>query len=171
MDTKKTQNRPTVGHLINELQQHTFDVADATDLEIANNVLEGYQHEYEKQFLQKVEEGKNRYPNSDFFIEVHLIMPKILQRRVFQFIMHARKTLPVPTFDQMLYRYHHTTGEVPVVWIIPSIEHCAYLYEHKDLVPVGWQDNLKYVMHFAQGTLFSDTYKRYNQVMVEQAKI
>ena len=159
MDTPKVAKRPTVGQLINEMNQKPFDVGDASGLEITNELLA----DYERQFTQMVEVGKERYPGKDFFMEVRLLLPKVLNRQVFRFIMHPRRTLPVPTFDQYLYRYYHKTGGLELVWVIPDIEHCALLYEHRNNVPDELKENLKYVLHFKEGTLFSDTYRKYHQ--------
>lgn len=159
MDSTKVAKRPTIGQLINEMNAKPFDVGDAWGPEITNPLLA----DYERQFTQMVAVGKERYPQKDFFMEVRVLLPKILNRQVLRFVMHPRRTLPVPTFDQCLYRYHHASDDLTLVWVIPSIENCAALYERKDSIPDDLKENLKYVLHFKEGTLFSDMYKKYHQ--------
>ena len=61
---------------------------------------------------------------------------------------------PTPTYDQTIFKYIHSTGDLKYMWTIPDRETCKLLLANKDKVVPEERQLLDFVIDFANGTLF-----------------
>ncbi len=154
-----TEKRKPLSQIVHELSQKQFDTADASPLELSSELLGNYDNQLAAQVLV----GKERYPAQDFFMEVHVLRPRIFGGHVLQWVMMPRLTLPTPTFDTVVYRYYHETGNMKLLWTIPTLEMCIDIDVHKNELDPSLQELKEYVLAFKDGTLFEKTLAQYKE--------
>lgn len=137
----------TVGAQALELMQKEPEVTTVIDQQRA------MQENYLAELSACVADFEKKNKNKDFFVCVltkhEPLMPNVLRN---YFV--PRFTCPVPNYDQAVFRYHHKTGDLELIWSIPCREGCLYLKDNALLVPPDERDLLAMVLAFADGTLY-----------------
>jgi hypothetical protein len=77
-----------------------------------------------------------------------------LMENVFRCFFVHRKTCPTPDYDQIVYRYNKVKDMVDFLWVIPNKQACIHLKNNALEVVEEERDLLKFVLDFADGTLF-----------------
>lgn len=97
---------------------------EVPDVYEAQEINDERQKKYASFVLSAVQEGKKTLPyNNDFIIEVQF-KKEALTPNVDQFKIFARRTCPLPHFDQTVYRYHRATDSLELLWSLPDAVSC-----------------------------------------------
>lgn len=112
----------------------------------------GMQEEYMQNLIQQAELGSKIYPR-DFFIIVITKNEKLLTN-VFRNYFFHRSSCPTPDYDQTVFRCNRESTSIDYLWTIPSRDACFHLKEHALEVHADEKHLLKFVLEFADGTLF-----------------
>ncbi len=154
-----TEKKETIGQLVTELVSKPIDYSDAVVHEVADERLLKFVPLMEAAVQKaKAELRMDR----DFYIEVHFTSPQVFRGMVDQFPMHARLTLPAPTFNQAVYLYHRESDELELMWSIPHITACVEIDKNYLDLTREQKQLANYVMEFKHGTLYHNA-KRVNQ--------
>jgi len=142
------EKRETVGKIASELAQKTPDSIDP--IEIAKTIAP--EQEYIDNLIECVETHKKDY-QGDFFVVVLLKKEKVLEN-VLRSYFFARGTCPTPNYDQSVFKYNHEKEQIEYIWTIPDRETCHVLMENPLQVADAEKESLKFVIDFADGTLY-----------------
>jgi len=147
--------RSSVGKIAVELQQKAKDPVSVIDQ--TNECLS----EYEKELLKCADLGKKSYKGS-FFITVITKKERLMENVLRNWFIH-RLSCPTPDYDQTLYRYDKQRDDLEFIWTIPSKDACLYLKSNAMEVTESERALLKFVLDFADGTLFKRAQKLNNE--------
>lgn len=127
--------------------------------------LEKYmQQEYFEYLIECIESNRSHYPGP-FFIVV-LTKNERLMPNVFRNYFFARSSCPTPDYDQTVFRYDQKEDMLEYIWTLPSRDACIHLKEHALEVTQDERVLLKFILDFADGTLYKVA-KHYNNEHVE----
>lgn len=142
------QGRETVGTIALELQAK--DQGKVTPNEQAIEHLGKYQSglsdcvkEHEKLFGVQ----------TDFFVNVITKKEPLLQNVLRNYFV-GRKSCPSPDYDQAIYHFHGKTGDLELIWVVPSRDTCYFMLDNALTLPPDQKALLGYVIEFRDGTLF-----------------
>jgi hypothetical protein len=140
------ESRPTVGKIASELMLKEPETRDPIALE-----REGHK-DYESNVLICMDDGKKAY-QSDFYIVVITKKEKLMSNVLRNYFCH-RSTCPTPDYDQAVYHYVRSLDGLDFLWVIPDKDTCVLLKSNQyNVAPEEW-GLLRYVLQFADGTLF-----------------
>jgi len=108
--------------------------------------------DWEKNLIECIDNGKAAYPGKDFFVTV-LSKAERLMPEVQRLYWVPRLSCPTPTYDQIVYRYHHATEELEFLWVLPDREICQAYHNDPLAVPEEERDLRQFVLDFYDGTL------------------
>lgn len=138
--------RDTVGKVAYDLLQKNESPQSAIDLE----------REMHKDYVQNIHDaifrGKQDF-SGNFYIVV-ITKKEPLMKVVIRNYFTPRKSCPTPDYDQTVYRYKRADDLLEFLWVIPSKDTCILLKENALQVAPEEQELLRYVLDFADGTLF-----------------
>ena len=154
--------KPTLGSIVSDLSQKQSDSRDPIELQRA------MQEDYLKNLMEAVDRGYNKY-KGDFFIHVELKAEKILAN-TFRHYFIDRQTCPTPNYDQSVYRYDRTKGQIEYIWSIPDRETSHTLIENALIVVPEERELLSFCLKFADGTLFKMC-KKFNGEKLETPEL
>ena len=144
---KKEEKKKTVGALSAELQSKDPESRDPIELEREMHT------DYEKNFWECLNSYKKEC-DTDFYIVVLTKKERIMQN-VLRNYFFARSTCPTPDYDQAVYRYDALNEKVEFLWVIPSRDTCFLLKENALHVAPEEKELLKFVLDFADSTLYN----------------
>lgn len=110
------------------------------------------QEEYFSYLMECIDANKKFYPGP-FFVVV-LTKNERLMPNVFRNYFYARQSCPTPDYDQTVFRFTPKDDVLEYMWTIPSRDASIHLKMHALEVAEEEKDLLKYVLEFADGTLF-----------------
>lgn len=146
MNKNEKRSRDTVGKISSDLLNKTPYSTDPIEIERAMH------EDYVKNLTTCVETSKKNF-FGDFFVIV-LTKKERLMTNVLRHYFFARKSCPTPDYDQAVYHYTARKDDIEFLWVIPSKEACLTFTEQaSSIAPEEW-GLLKYVLEFADGTLF-----------------
>lgn len=90
---------------------------------------------------------------ADFFVVVITKKEPLLENILRNYFI-GRKSCPSPDYDQAVYHFHGKTGDLELVWVIPSRDTCYLMLDNALLLPSNQKELLGYVIEFKDGTLF-----------------
>jgi hypothetical protein len=140
------KKRDTVGKISTEL------LARSSDTHSAEEQMREQLSDYEKHINQCVETHKKTF-DGDFYIIV-ITKKEVLMRNVIRHYFFGRLSCPTPDYDQTVYKYYRPKEELSFLWTIPSKMTCLYMKEHASEIQPEEFGLLKFVLEFADGTLF-----------------
>ena len=142
--------RDTVGKHALELMTKIPDSRDPVELEREMH------KEYEKNVLECAATFKqaNTIPIGKWFYVVVLTKREPLMPNVLRHYFLARSSCPTPDYDQAVYAYDPHDDRIDFLWVIPSKDACLHLKDNALQVADAEKDLLKFVLQFADGTLF-----------------
>jgi len=145
-----TLNRETVG-------KHSLDLslkepASRDPIEIEQEMHQ----EYEKNVLECIERCKKEFmvPVGSWFYIVVLTKREPLMPNVLRHYFFGRRSCPTPDYDQAVYAYDPHQDRIDFLWVIPSRDASKHLIDNALLVAESERDLLRFVLQFADGTLF-----------------
>lgn len=140
------KKKETVGKIARDLMEKKPESRDPIEIQKA------MQEEYLKELINCVEAHKNVFP-SDFFIVVITKNEKLMPN-VFRNYFYARQSCPTPDYDQSVFVYKRADDAIEYIWTIPSKDACHHLKDNALLVVPEERPLLKFVLEFADGTLY-----------------
>lgn len=139
------QKRETVGKISSELIEKAPESRDPIELQRAMT------KEFIDELNKCVVDNQHKYIG-DFYVIVitkrERLMPNVLRNYFF-----PRQSCPTPEYDQSVFRYNRSTGDLIYLWTVPSKDACYYLKDHMLEVVPEEQDLLRYVLAFFDGSL------------------
>lgn len=139
-------NKKTIGQIATDLSQKQTEKISIIDQQ------RSMQEDYMKELLNAVDRGYKKYTN-DFFIHVETKIEKILSNVVRNYFID-RNSCPTPNYDQTVYRYNRSKGQIEYLWTIPDRETAHHLLLHSKEVVQEEKELLNFVVKFANGSLF-----------------
>ena len=148
--------RKTVGAVAGELAQKPIELQSPVDLERAMH------DEYEKNIHECIARGlKDQQGN--FYVVVLTKSEKIMPNVIRNFFFY-RHDCPTPDYDQTVYYYDRDKNTITFLWVIPSQDACHHLKAHALEVAPEEKDLLRFVLDFADGTLFTIAKQRNGEI-------
>lgn len=94
-----------------------------------------------------------KHLKGDFYIEVIIKADRRFED-LYKNIVVARPTCPSPSYERIVYQYHHLTGDVELLWIIPTISRCLQ-YQRQDWLSINSDDRVlaEYTFQYLTGEL------------------
>lgn len=138
--------RDTIGKISGDLSQKAPESRSPIEIQRA------MQSEYLEELKKCVTEHKPLI-QGDFFIIV-ITKNERLMTNVFRNYFFARKTCPTPDYDQSVFVYRRQDDELHYIWTIPSQDASHHLKDNALLVAPEERELLRFVMEFADGTLY-----------------
>jgi hypothetical protein len=145
--------KETVGKISSDLLAKEPESRDPIELQ------QSMQENYFSNLLECISNNQNNY-QKHFFIVV-ITKNERLMPNVFRNYFYARKTCPTPDYDQTVWRYDKSSDELEYLWTIPSRDTAIHLKMHALEVAQDEKELLRFVLEFADGTLFKVA-KHYN---------
>lgn len=138
--------RETVGKISRDLSLKSPESHDPIELEREMH------KDYEKHIYSCIDTCKKGYP-ADFYIVV-IIKRERLMQNVLRNYFFGRLTCPMPDYDQTVYFFDRAKEQIQFLWVIPSKDACIVLKENAVQVVPEERELLKFVLDFADGTLY-----------------
>lgn len=157
-------NNKTVGAIASELLQKTPDTLDpieiqrATEKEYLDNLVWCIDHALKQVDCSDMPDHhgcKDRSAMDGDFYVVALIKKERLLENVLRNYFIPTKACPTPHFDQTVYQYNHTQGEVKLLWVIPDEDLCIEMSANRQHVLPEERELLDFVLKFFDGTLYN----------------
>lgn len=145
----------TVGAIAYDLLQKVPESRDPIEIE------REMQRDYLKNLVECVTEYKKSWPD-DFYIVV-LTKQERLMHNIFRNYFFGRKSCPTPNYDQSVFKFNAKRDDIEYIWSIPSQDACHHLKENALIVDNAEKELLKFVILFADGTLFKIAKMRNNE--------
>jgi hypothetical protein len=138
--------RDTVGKISSELLQKQPETTDPIALE------REMQEDYLKNLVECVEKHSKIFIK-DFYVVVITKNEKLMPN-VFRNYFAARESCPTPDYDQTVFKYNREAERLEYIWTIPSRDSCHHLKDNALEVHPSEKDLLKFVLQFADGSLY-----------------
>jgi hypothetical protein len=118
---------------------------------------EAKEKDYLKNLIECAEINRKKF-DGDFYILTTVkneeIFNKYLPMPVLREYFIALKDCPTPNYDQNLYFYNSKLEQIEFIWSIPDRETSQMLHANRDIVDESEKWLLKFVLDYADGTLF-----------------
>jgi hypothetical protein len=115
------------------------------------------EQDYLKNLVECVETNRKKF-EKDFYILTTIknetIFNKYLPMPVFREYFFALNDCPTPNYDQNLFKYNSKLEQIEFVWAIPDRETAQMLHANKDIIDESERWLLKFVLDYADGTLY-----------------
>ena len=141
---KKIKKREKVGKISSDLLLRPDEKQGVIDT----------QREMTKGYIGHIEDlvttGECRSWHYPFYIQVIQRRERLMVNAIRHHFV-ARKTLPEPGYDQDVWKYFPSTGDLKYLWSVPDQESVSYMLS---IIPTKEQQQLhEYCVHFVNGTL------------------
>lgn len=110
--------------------------------------------EYQSGLAECVKEHEKVFGVQSNFFVVVITKKEPLLENVLRNYFISRKSCPGPDYDQAVYHFHGKTGDLELVWVVPSRDTCFYMIRNILTLPKEQKILLSYVIEFRDGTLF-----------------
>ena len=122
------------------------------------------QREVDKEYFREIEKCVTQNPHCTWTSPWYLIVlhkkERLLENVVRRYFL-GRRSLPTPQYDQTVWRYYPSTGNLQFIWCIPDKE-ISHQFILDPLSHGSEYDDLrKFVLEFMDGTLYASTQKRF----------
>lgn len=138
----------TVGKVATELWDKQLDTRNVQE------IISASMSRAELAFDEAIKDGKKKWHGQSFFI---VALSRDFRKLMYKTLMNqfvARQTCPTPNYDQHVWRYDFHSGQTEYIWSIPCKEACHYLKDNALLVAPEEKELLRYVLEYADGTLY-----------------
>ena len=148
------EKRATVGKISLDLQEKIGDNTHSADEQMREQL-----GEYEDNIKQCVDRYKNKF-TGNFYVIVATKKERLLQNVIRNYFF-GRKTCPTPEYDQVVYRYDRSMGDLELLWVVPAKDVCSHMITNALELPVEERELLNFVIDFLDGALLRLA-KRFN---------
>lgn len=161
---EKRGNSKTVGEVALELQAK--DDGKVTPREQATEHL----REYKSSLSECVSNSEKKFGlDTNFFIVVITKKEPLLENVLRNYFI-GRTTCPSPDYDQAVHHFHAKSGDLELIWVIPSRDTCYFMLDNALTIPHEQKELLSYVIEFKDGTLFK-VMKKLNNEKIETPEL
>lgn len=140
------EKRETVGQISAKLHQQDHGKYNVRD------VTEQQTRTFNDDLKQAAKDGIKQGFIGDFFIVVLQKTEKLV--KVTRTFFRARQSPPSPNYDQIVYKYHRTSGMFELLWTIPSRTACQFIMKNKGTLHHSLGNLVMDVIRFNNGTLY-----------------
>lgn len=153
MEKKKvvSSKRKTVGQASQEvfeksiLSPHTHSVEEQSREQLSD---------YEKNVLECAENYRKDHPSTDFFVVVITKIEKaFVARNVIRNYFLARRSCPLPNYDETVFLYTHEDENIRLLWALPNRDACMHIKENPLSMKPEEKQLVQFVLDFSDGTL------------------
>lgn len=148
--------KKTAGQIILDLADKIPESLDPIEIQRAT------EKDYMDNLIKCVELNKARYPH-DFFIVVITKMERILLNTPRNYFV-ARKSCPMPNYDQALYFYNSKMERLEYIWSVPDRDTVYLFLDNRDHIPSSQYQLFQFVLDFTDGTLDKLCVKYNNEI-------
>lgn len=141
----KKNNKKTVGQEAYSRLIKTPEKADPIELQRAMH------EDYEKNINECIDRSLKDY-YGDFYVVVTTKKERIMQN-VLRNYFFGRKSCPTPEYDQTVYKYTRSGGDLEFLWVVPSKDTCELLRDNALNVAPEERVLRDFVLEFYDGTL------------------
>lgn len=122
------------------------------------------QREVDKEFFSEVEKCVQRKPHSNWKSPWYVIVLNRRERTMINVVRRqffGRQSLPTPEFDQTVFRYYPSSGNLEFIWCVPDKNTTLWMHDNPLDIPdeQKWLQN--FVFEFINGTLYDSVIKKY----------
>lgn len=149
------EKRKNVGAHAYELLQKEPETRDPHELQ---QEMQKYD-DFVKELEACVEDAKRTYIGN-FYVVVLTKREKLMPNAIRTYAL-ARQSCPTPQFDQTVYFYDRSQGDLQYIWTVPDQHACLELYYNAHDVPREQHQLRDFVLEFYDGTLLRRA-KEYN---------
>ena len=149
LDTKLSVPKKTAGAIALENYNKIPDTLNAHEL------MQEQLTEWDENVQCCYNRGKKIYHDSDFYIVVLVKHEKLLGHKVLHPLFMPRKSCPTPQWDQTVYQCKRESGDIVLLWTLPSKEVCQYYIDTATTTePEEW-DLLRFILMDKNGELLT----------------
>jgi hypothetical protein len=141
-------NRETVGKISSDLLIKSVDNTHSAYEQMLESLTD-----FDKHMHETIDRLKKDWPSQDFYIVV-ITKKERLMTNVLRNYFLGRLSCPTPDYDQAVYCYKSPIDKIDFLWVIPSKDTCTEMIRDPLGVPAEENQLLKYVLDYADGTLF-----------------
>ena len=91
--------------------------------------------------------------DTDFYVVVNTKKERLMDNVIRNYFYH-RKSCPTPEWDQVVYKYKYSSGELEFMWVVPSMHTCKMFKENLLSIDKKEKELLQFVLDYEDGTLF-----------------
>lgn len=140
------KKKETLGSISLNLMQKTPESRNPIEIERA------MQEEYLSELIKCVEDHKKTFFGN--FYAVVITKNEKLMPNVFRNYFSARQSCPTPDYDQSVFMYNRADDAIEYIWTVPGKDACHHLKDNALLVDPSERQLLRFVLEFADGTLY-----------------
>lgn len=120
------------------------------------------QREIDKEYMDGIEACVDAHKDitTPFYIVVHLKKEQLLQNVIRRKFI-ARRTLPTPQWDQQVWRYYPSSGNLQFCWVLPDEDTAKWMAAHPHDVPQEMEGLASYVYDLLDNQLYDLFYKKF----------
>jgi hypothetical protein len=157
----------TVGSQLLNIASRQLDKMSAVD------AWKAKEQDYLKNLIECAEINRKKF-DGDFYILTTVknepIFNKYLPMPVLREYYIALRDCPTPNYDQNLYFYNSKLEQIEFVWTVPDRDTSKYLFDNKEIIDESEKQLLRFVMDYADGTLFR-LMKKFNGEEIDSNKL
>ena len=150
--------RETVGKISLDLMKNS-----SHDTHSAHEQMVEQLSEFDTDLWLCVDAHKKVWPSQNFYIVAITKRERLMSNVIRNFFL-GRLSCPTPDYDQAVYFYNCGNDDLEFLWVIPSRQACFYFISHPLEIAPEESHLLRYVLNFADGSLFKMAQKRNNEV-------
>ena len=150
------EERETIGKIATDLAKNSTDNTHSAHDQMLECLTE-----WDKSLFACVDDYKQK-SNSDFYVVVITKKERLLENVLRNYFM-ARLSCPTPDYDQTVYRVRRHDDSIEFMWTIPSKYTCLHIKQNILAMDPEEQQLVKFVLDFADGTLFKLAKKLNNE--------
>lgn len=120
-----------------------------------------------KDYFDQCKECVERKPHSEWTKPWFLIILNKKERlltNVVRRYFFGRKSLPSPEYDQTVWHYFPSTGDMKFLWTLPDKETCHMIYNNRSEIPTSENKLAKFVIDFFDNRLYSSTIEKLKNI-------
>jgi hypothetical protein len=152
-----SEKRETVGKIATDLAKNSVDNTHSAHEQMLECLTE-----WDKSLFACIDDYKKKCPG-DFYIVVITKKERLLENVIRNYFM-ARLSCPTPDYDQTVYKVHRRDDSIEFMWTIPSKDTCLHIKQNVLAMDPEEQQLVKFVLDFADGTLFKLSKKLNNEM-------
>lgn len=122
------------------------------------------QREVDKEYFTEINKCVHAKPHCDWIDPWYVVIlhkrERLLENVVRRYFF-GRQSLPTPEYDQTVWRYYPSSGNLEFIWCIPDKNTTLYMYDRPGEIVEEQKHLKKFVFDFINGTLYNSVIKKY----------
>ena len=127
------------------------------------------EREANKEYMPQIEKCIQEHATLDkpFYVVVHVKKEQLLENVMRRYFL-ARMSLPTPQWDQDVWRYDPSTGDLEYLWSLPDENTAKWMAATPLEVPLEQHDLRNFVLNFLDKKLFKHFYDKYHKEVKDE---